>query len=262
MKNQRSSGQPQAAKLPIKAVFCDLGNVLVTFRNRTDWLFAIAAMKRPRWRSPGAAPAGKMILLHRLAQAGIIDATAEDEGRCWRLDTGAISIEQLHQAFIAAAEITRDQMPLYEFFGAYNNHHGIIPETCGLVRQIQAQGIALIAATNGDSPAACNLVELQAKFYFDGRAMSWQIGCKKPQRKFFQRCLALAEAATGERLEFSQCVLVDDIEHYVEEFRNLGGVGICFNATTQPASDLRNRFQELGLLPALAAPPPANEETS
>lgn len=262
MTKHRPSGQLPSATSGIKALFCDLGNVLVTFRNRTDWLCEIAKMLRRDWGSPDRAAASKLILLQRLAAAGVIDAIGEGERRCWKLDTGHVTVEQLYHAFLAAVEVTRDRMPLFDFACAYNAHHGVIKSTCELVRQVQARGLALIAATNGDSQSACNLVELTTDIHWDGRAMSWQIGHKKPDERFFRRCLTLAEEAIRQRLEWAHCVLVDDIKAYVDAYDELGSVGICFDATTQPASVLRRAFRKLGLLPPTAAPLPTSEEAS
>lgn len=262
MTKRRLTGQLPSAPSGIRALFSDLGNVLVTFRNRTDWLFEIAKMLRPEWGSPESAATSKLILRQRLAAAGVIDAIGEGEGCCWKLDTGHLTVEQLYHEFLAAVKVTRDRMSLSEFACAYNGHHGIIGETCELVQQVKARGIALIAATNGESQAACNLVELKTDIRFDGRAISCRIGHKKPDERFFRRCLTLAEEAMRQGLEWAQCVLVDDIEHYVKEFQRLGGIGICFNATTQPASELLSAFQNLGLLPAGDPPHSSSEDAS
>ena len=75
----------------IQAVFCDLGNVLVTFKYRPTLLFEMARLVRP-W-------IGKRTFMAELELRGILDQSQKGEDTFWRLDTGVVARGELYAAF-------------------------------------------------------------------------------------------------------------------------------------------------------------------
>lgn len=229
--------------------------MLVRYRKRSEWLWQMAVMVNPKLGEPSCAAAFRGLFFDRLQQAGVMEPGAGERAFV-RLDMGEVGFHQLYHAFMQAADVTSDQVPRERFAYAYSCSHQIIPETCAILREVQDRGVALIAATNGDSDAAGDLLALQAGIRWSGRIISSQLGCKKPELKFYCACLELAQHAMGDpKLQLLNCAYVDDIATYVQAYRKLDiklpqAQAICFDATRQPAEELRTRLVELGLLPA------------
>ncbi|HEV3203938.1 MAG TPA: HAD family phosphatase [Gemmataceae bacterium] len=58
--------------------------------------------------------------------------------------------------------------------------------------------------------------------YFDGLALSFQIGARKPDPTFFKHCLKLADCSS------SECIFIDDLPANVEGARACGWHGLVY----------------------------------
>jgi len=75
---------------------------------------------------------------------------------------------------------------------------------------------------------------------FHAHALSFQAGCKKPDPALFQRALPLA------RVRPEEAVFIDDIQAYVDAAGMLGIKSICFKG----ADPLKSELRALGMEPA------------
>ena len=239
----------------IAALFCDLGNVLVTFERRAEWLWKMAKLFNPKQLdgSPDLDGTKKLSFFDRLAKCRILDLLQDAEAMFDGPDTGRVTAEQVYAGFISAADVTRDLVPPERFWAAYDAHLVIVPQTCRLIQEIQARGVVLIAASNGNSWLTPDLLALTAGIRFDGVVLSWQIGCRKPGSDFYHTCRDRAEPVAGGTLTFPQCLLIDDTPSNIESFRQLNGHTIQFKASRDPGvlaqriAVLKRQLAELGL---------------
>jgi putative hydrolase of the HAD superfamily len=68
---------------------------------------------------------------------------------------------------------------------------------------------------------------------FDHLALSYRLGCQKPDREIFEKALAMADACPEETL------YMDDIPAYVESARRLGMKAVCFRDKAQLTEEMR-----------------------
>jgi HAD superfamily hydrolase (TIGR01509 family) len=68
---------------------------------------------------------------------------------------------------------------------------------------------------------------------FDHHALSYRLGCRKPNPLIYEKALAMANALPEETLYF------DDIPAYVEAARELGWKGICFQDRDQVTREMK-----------------------
>jgi putative hydrolase of the HAD superfamily len=68
---------------------------------------------------------------------------------------------------------------------------------------------------------------------FDHYALSYRLGCRKPDRRIYEEALAMADALPEETLYF------DDILDYVETATELGWKGICFQNRDQVTREMK-----------------------
>ena len=69
--------------------------------------------------------------------------------------------------------------------------------------------------------------------FFDHHALSYRLGCRKPDPLIYERALAMPNALPGETL------YVDDISAYVDAARELGWKGICFEDRDQVTREMK-----------------------
>jgi putative hydrolase of the HAD superfamily len=69
---------------------------------------------------------------------------------------------------------------------------------------------------------------------FEHLALSYRLGCRKPDREIFEKALAMADARPEETL------YIDDIPAYVESARRLGVQAICFKDRDQLTDEMRS----------------------
>jgi len=68
---------------------------------------------------------------------------------------------------------------------------------------------------------------------FDHHALSYKLGCRKPNPLIYEKALAMANALPEETLYF------DDIPAYVQAARKLGWTGICFRNRDQVTREMK-----------------------
>jgi len=68
---------------------------------------------------------------------------------------------------------------------------------------------------------------------FEHLALSYRLGCQKPDPEIFEKAMAMADAHPGETL------YVDDIPAYVESAWQLGMKAICFKDREQLTDEMR-----------------------
>jgi putative hydrolase of the HAD superfamily len=69
---------------------------------------------------------------------------------------------------------------------------------------------------------------------FEHFALSYRLGCQKPDREIFEKALAMANARPEETL------YVDDIPAYVESARRLGMKAVCFKDRDQLTDEMKS----------------------
>jgi len=69
---------------------------------------------------------------------------------------------------------------------------------------------------------------------FEHLALSYRLGCQKPDREIFERALAMANARPEETL------YVDDMPAYVESARRLGMKAVCFKDRDRLRDEMRS----------------------
>ncbi|MDD5110207.1 MAG: hypothetical protein PHI63_03250 [Patescibacteria group bacterium] len=242
-----------APEQKILAIFCDIGNVLIRFWERGEWLWHMAKLV-----NPGIVPDGipektaREKFLEYFRSLGMLAKGKTGGDAQWpSLETGRVPLVRLYHAFVEAAGTTCDEVPQERFWFTYGNRHRIIPETCELVRALRRPDRVLIAATDGDSLAAADLVQMEGNVRWDGVVLSGRIGCMKPRDDFYLACRTAAERALSRRaVMWHECLYIDDVHTHVESYLALtAGHAICFDATRQPAAQLRTQLQDYGVFP-------------
>ena len=69
--------------------------------------------------------------------------------------------------------------------------------------------------------------------FFDHHALSYKLGCRKPNPLIYEEALAMANALPEETLYF------DDVPAYVQAARELGWKGICFRNRDQVTREIK-----------------------
>ncbi|TSC77200.1 MAG: hypothetical protein G01um101431_383 [Parcubacteria group bacterium Gr01-1014_31] len=245
-------------KTKIRAVFSDLGNVVLRFCPRNERLWQLAQLANPgRFGQPGTL---SLCSLERAAfnaslqQSEILDFSRPGEDAAWRMDVGQVSHGEFYRAFLAAVGCSEGDFPPARFWMAYSADLVAVHPVANLLRQLQHRGTKIIAATNTEMWPT-DLVWRQTGLRFDGEVYSWRVGHKKPRREFYEACRATAREALSEpTLDYPACVLIDDIAANCDSIRRLGGHAIRFKASACPLTlawqlqKLRQQLSELKLL--------------
>ena len=71
--------------------------------------------------------------------------------------------------------------------------------------------------------------------HFDHYALSYRLGCRKPDPAIYRKALAMADAAPEETL------YVDDIRAFLEPAKRLGLKGICFQDRDQLREEMKSQ---------------------
>ncbi|MBI3821359.1 MAG: HAD family phosphatase [Planctomycetes bacterium] len=112
------------------------------------------------------------------------------------------------------------------------------PEVCELIPKLAGRYRILL----GSNTNAIHSRQFITQFadvlsHFDSLVLSHEIGTRKPDRAFFQRCHELAEAPAA------QCVFVDDLAANIAGARALGFHGIHY----RPNADLAGKLRAAGV---------------
>lgn len=232
---------------PITTIFTDLGRVLVLWEGRREWMHKFAQRF--------CRGLTLQDMLDRLNRAGILDLAREREDQYWRLDTGILTFDDLYRAFLDSCEISERVVSRERFAFAYWCHHRVIGANCEVMQEARSNGIAVVAASNGDGHAAADLVSLETELEFDGTCLSWQVGHKKPAPEFWTRCRESAAARLGKIPDLEECLLIDDYPGYVEGIIAQGGQALLYDARTHDYHFLRKELAARGL-PVTVLPDP------
>lgn len=228
----------------IKAIFCDIGNVLGFYLPRLTRLYRLAEVFNPAEFSGPHRPTSEAQFIERLKICDRFDFTRTGEAVAWKFDTGAATLDQLYHAVLQATNVSPQQVSRERFWAMYQRDNEPIPETCTMLRLIQATGIKLIAATNCESWHGVDIVSWKHAIDWNDVVMSWQVGALKPDQKFFDACRLAAERLYGHPVPWSECLLIDDVPEYGGAFRQLGGQVIQFEAS-RDAEIMRPRVRVL-----------------
>jgi FMN phosphatase YigB (HAD superfamily) len=109
-------------------------------------------------------------------------------------------------------------LPLEEFARDWNDIFWLNEPVSRLIARLKSRGYTLILGSNTNC--------LHASFYrrgfastldhFDALVLSYEVGCLKPDRRFYEACAAAAGALAGE------CVFIDDVAENVLGARRAG----------------------------------------
>ena len=107
------------------------------------------------------------------------------------------------------------------------------PEVIEILRRLKAAGTRLVLASNTNALhyewIAQHHSDLLAPL--DDAVLSYELGCRKPERRFFEECVKRAGVPVH------ACVFVDDRQDFVDAARSLGMRGVTYR-TGMLASDL------------------------
>jgi putative hydrolase of the HAD superfamily len=154
----------------------------------------------------------------------IFQTTVEEDYDSGRLSTAAF-IERLRVDLdlqASDAEIAR----------AWNDIYSPNTAVIGMIHEIGRRGVRLILASNTN--------ELHYRWFrplfaptldrFDHEVLSFRIGCRKPDPRFFQACLRACSPSAPEG-----CLYIDDREDFIAAAGALGIRGIAYRPGTEPA---------------------------
>jgi putative hydrolase of the HAD superfamily len=192
-----------------RCLFCDFGNVIAFFDHGK------AARQIARLADPplDAADVFKWVF----------QTTLEEEYDSGRISTPQF-IERLRGGLHLAAtdaEIARAWNDMYE-----PNH-----AVADLLLELKRRGVRLVLASNTNQlhyewfrPLFMRTLDL-----FDAEVLSFRVGCRKPDLRFFQACL---DARLDVALE--NCVYVDDRADLIDAAGTLGIRGIVYSPGIEP----------------------------
>jgi FMN phosphatase YigB (HAD superfamily) len=204
---------PARENPPVRAVFFDIGNVLLRFSSRAVLAKIACAVKR-----------------HPLRLARYL--WSSDIGQ--RIELGQVDGEALYHLFQRELGY-RGTYPQFrelwcDHFTLDRGSHALLKATAERVPTY------LLSNTN-----ALHFDFISRRYAFPhqvrGSILSHVVGLRKPDPEIYRRALALSGTAPAET------VFVDDLKPNVESARRLGMIAIQFRG----AEDLRRRFAALGL---------------
>lgn len=211
-----------------KTILCDLGNILVTFEERKCVLERIVQKYR-----------GDVAVVARMFGEG----AGEDLYHC--IDMGDITHEELWRNICSSAKIASERLTLPIFSGLYLWHLQPIKPVVDFVKTLQER-YRLVAISNGDLSSRY-VIDLLATHYnlrFSEEFVSAEKKAKKPQ---LVKVAADYLRATHSILP-EECVLIDDVERYVQASIALGMVGIWHNSLEEPIDSLAQKLKQAGVV--------------
>jgi glucose-1-phosphatase len=183
-------------------VFCDFGNVLAFF-DHVKAARQLAALARPRIDT-------------QLVFDRVFSTSLEE-----RYDSGRMSTA----AFIGAlrAELGLQAMD-EEIALAWNDIYAPNEAMLDVIASLESTGVRLLLASNTNElhyewfrPLFANTLDL-----FDEEVLSFRIGCRKPDRRFYDACLDAAG------VPLSECLYIDDREDLIAAAAAIGIRGIVY----------------------------------
>lgn len=193
----------------MRAILCDLGNVLVRF----DHMKACTGFSR-------LTGLDRELVHQRIFQSGIEEA----------FDLGRIDARAFTRKVAEALGCVADQgmiQPVWsDIFEPMEEMESLITSFKSRYR------LVLLSNTNPWHFDHC-MRRFPWLDCFDDYALSFQVGLKKPAPDLFARALEMAGAAPEET------VFIDDIQAYVDGASSLGIKSICFKGLDPLKSELR-----------------------
>lgn len=199
--------------LPIKAVFFDLGNVLVFHDDP--------------------------ILFHRMSGWGGADPAIIRErmlGLWDEINRGVIAGDELRQKVCCAAGADIPMEPA-EFTELWNCHFRVNEALLPMIESLCGQVKVFLTSNTNQTHFQYLLPKLPILKRFTGLVLSYEQGVAKPDPAFFKRALAKSQIPAENTAFF------DDIPQFVEAATKLGIVGRVF----MDVSHFQSQIAELGL---------------
>ena len=210
-----------------RLLLTDLGNVLVSFRDRLEHLRDIVAKL-------GGNPEIISRIFRQQLAAGL-----KGEDMYALIDEGAMSFADLHTRIIAGSGL--DLSP-ERLAALYARHLEPIVPVVELFNKARAP---VVAVSNGDwgSRHAVDMLTVYHGMRFLETFVSCERHCRKPQ--LFSLVIKWLE---GKGYRPEDCLFVDDVPAYCEAAECLGIRSLCFNATREPIQRLWDEFQRFGVI--------------
>lgn len=204
---------PPSPKPPVKAVFFDIGNVLLRFSSREVIARVACAVKR-----------------HPLKLARYL--WSSDIGE--RIERGEVDGDQLYEIFQKElgykGSFAQFRMLWCDHFTLDRGSYALLKRT---IKQVPTY---LLSNTN-----ALHIDFIKERYEFPGQVrgaiLSHEVGLRKPDPAIYRKALALSGTTAEET------VFVDDLKPNVDAAAKLGMIAIRF----KDAESLRARFDALGL---------------
>ena len=187
-----------------KALVCDLGNVLFFFdRTKTYKALSKFCYKPPQ----------------EVQQ--IIESTDLRE----QYELGKLTDDQFYRAILELLELSDSDLSFDEFaqfWGDIFTANYSLFETLALLRN----QLTLVMLSNTNHLHYINIRKsygnIMSFFFSDRKVLSYIEGIAKPDEKIFE------VARKHTRVDFTECVYIDDIEEYVTTAKSLGMQGIVY----------------------------------
>lgn len=193
--------------MPLRALLLDFGNVLGFFDHRRACA-ALAALTSGRWDAEAV-------------YAELFDTGLEALYDRGKLDTTTFLLEVRTRLKLDAS----DEMLARAWSDIFWPNHEVITQLPSLRQQVR-----LVLASNTNELHAR---QFRAQFgdalaHFTAQVLSHEIGARKPERAFFQRCLEVADCPAD------MCLFVDDKPEFVLAVERCGLRGLVY----RPGVDL------------------------
>ncbi len=132
-------------------------------------------------------------------------------------------------------------LPLEEFARDWDDIFWLNEPVSRLIAGLKARGHRLVLGSNTNS---LHVEHYRRKFAatldrFDALVLSYEVGCLKPDRRFYEACAQAAGAPAGE------CVFIDDMAENVQGARTAGLQGVQYVDMPSLAGALRGMGVEV-----------------
>lgn len=199
----------------IKNIVFDLGNVLITFR-----------------------PDKYMESFNFEKSLGEKVFQSIFKSKYWlELDKGTITEEEAAELFCKAGEETKKEIK--RVMNSWKDMLQPIPETIEILKELKQKGYKIYVLSNYHK-SAFEKTSMENEFFklLDGRVISYEINCIKPDREIYDKLLKNYNLEAGETL------FIDDMEENILGAEKLGIQTILF----KDAVRLREKLRELNVM--------------
>jgi epoxide hydrolase-like predicted phosphatase len=197
----------------IKNVVFDLGNVLITFR-----------------------PDEYMESLNFEKSIGDRVFQSIFKSKYWlELDKGNITEEEAVELFCGAGEETREE--IRRVMSSWKDMLKPIPETIEILKELKEMGYKIYILSNYHK-SAFEKTSMENEFFklVDGRVISYEINCIKPEREIYDKLLK------AYNLEADETLFIDDMKENIQGAEKLGIQTILFKDAAQLREELRELY--------------------